>query len=258
MVTARSAVLGRTNDHTENNKVKQTCSTAWTDEELFSLLDYAKGSSMRSITLLRIFQRGTTDPSVFNVPIRHFKEVTDYFPSSRYQMPRVTMNAAMYGASRDTKEVRRVGGRGKIEPNVINKEHLEAAAQIPQAELDKVEAFLKAVYEKYWEEMQPHAHCLGQVLVKEFCEFLKKAGEVWTKVKPDTTFESLRDGYANMETSLRKYLIKGGANLGERILEEPVQKMDAKAIAAINKEEQSELSSSVPYIKFDKEGTCQE
>ena len=58
-----------------------------------------------------------------------------------------------------------------------------------------------------------------------------------------------------METSPRKYLIKGGANLGERILEEPEQKMDAKTIAAINKEAQSQPSSSVPYIKFHKDGT---
>ena len=118
-----------------------------------------------------------------------------------------------------------------------------------------MEAFLKAAYEKYWEEMQPHAHFLGQVLVKEFCEFLKKTGEVWTKVRPDTTFESLRNGYAIMETSLRKYLIRGGANLGERILEEPVQEMTPKAIAAINKEAQAQATSSEPYIKFDKQGT---
>jgi len=193
MGTVRSAEMGQTNDHTVINKVKQICSTAWTDEELFSLLDYAKGSSMRSITLLRIFQRVTTDPSVFNVPIRHFKEVTDYFRSSKYQMARVAMTAAMYGADRDTKEVRRVGGRGKTEPTVIKKEHLEAAAQIPQAELDKVEAFLKAAYDKYWEEMQPDAHVLGQILVNEFCEFLNKKqgkyGQRLSPIQPSSLFE---------------------------------------------------------------------
>ena len=39
-----------------------------------------------------------------------------------------------------------------------------------------------------------------------------------------------------MESSLRKDLLRVGAKLGERILEEPVQEMTPKTIAAINKE----------------------
>ena len=44
MGTVRSAEMGQTHDHTVIDKVKKICSTAWTDDELFSLLDYAKGS----------------------------------------------------------------------------------------------------------------------------------------------------------------------------------------------------------------------
>ena len=79
--TSRSTEMGRSCDQTVINKVKKICSTAWTDAELFHLLDYAKGSTIKSLTLLRLFQRVTTDPSVFNVPIRHFKEVTEHFSS---------------------------------------------------------------------------------------------------------------------------------------------------------------------------------
>ena len=171
--TVHSAEMGRTMNQTVINKVKKICSTAWTDAELVVLLDYAKGSNMSSLALLRIFQSVTTDPIVFNVPIRHFKDVTEHFPTKKYQDCRVTITCAMYGADRE-KEVKKVGGRGKIEPIVINKGHMEVAAQIDVAELNKVEEFLKSAREKYWEELQPQAHFLGQVLIKEFCEFLNK------------------------------------------------------------------------------------
>ena len=85
---------------------------------------------------------------------------------------------------------------------------------------------------------------------------LKKNRKVWTKVNPETTFESLRNNYAIMESSLRKYLLRVGAKLGERILEEPVQEMTPKAIAAINKEAQTQATSSEPCIKFDKQGNA--
>ena len=81
--------------------------------------------------------------------------------------------------------------------------------------------------------------------MNEFCEFLRKAGQTWTKLKPETTFKTLRPGFAVMETSLRKYLARAGANLGERILEEAEPKMDAKTIAAINKEAQSQPRGAV-------------
>ena len=111
--TVRSAEMGRTMDQTVIIKVKRICSTAWTDAELVVLLDYAKGSNMSSLAILRIFQSVTTDPLVFNVPIRHFKDVTEHFPTKKYQDCRVTMTCAMYGADRE-KEVGKVGGRGKI------------------------------------------------------------------------------------------------------------------------------------------------
>jgi len=124
--TVHSAEMGRSMDQTVLNKLKRICSTAWTDAELVVLLDYAKGSNTASLALLRIFQSVTTDPSFFNVPIKHFKDVTEHFPK-QYQDCRISITCAMYAADRQT-EVKKIGGRGKIEPIVINKGHLEAAA----------------------------------------------------------------------------------------------------------------------------------
>ena len=110
---------GLTKEQVVIRKVKTMVSTAWKDNELISLLDYAKASSPQVLEILRIFQRLTTDPTLFNVPIKHFKDVTDNF-SIEFQWVRCTFTCAMYGACR-LKETKLAGGRGKKYPLLFRK-----------------------------------------------------------------------------------------------------------------------------------------
>ena len=100
MATVHSGV-GVSMDQAVIARVKRICSTAWTDSDLYTLLDYAKTTTPQALEILRIFQRLTTDPTVFNVPIRHFKDVTEAF-GLNHQWIKTSFTCAMYAADRKT------------------------------------------------------------------------------------------------------------------------------------------------------------
>ena len=231
--TVHSPDLGLTKDQSIIRSVKKICSTAWTDNELYVLLDYVKSTTPQAFDLLRIFQTLTTDPLVFNVLIRHFKEMTESF-GMQYQWLKLTLTCAMYGADRTT-ETKKAGGRGKVEPTVITQKHLKNVLSIPADDLMKVEAFLRTSVQHYWLDLQSSSHALGPPLLKEFGAFLQKVGRKWTSVGAETTFDALRPRFASMEDSLRKYLKRAGASLGPAILQAEDAPMDTKAIQAANK-----------------------
>ena len=100
--------LGLVRTRRSSNKMVQCCSTDWTEADLLSLLDYGKTTTAGAPLLLRIFQKLTTGPTQFNVPVRHFKEVVEHF-GVKHQYVRTSFTCAMYGADRKSeKEVKHV------------------------------------------------------------------------------------------------------------------------------------------------------
>ena len=100
---------------------------------LYILLDYIKASTRPAFDLLRVFQILTTDPTVFSVPIKFFKEMTEV-SGLEYIFMKLTMTCAMYGANRDLqkKEVKLAGVRGKVQPVVITSQTLKIAKALDQ------------------------------------------------------------------------------------------------------------------------------
>ena len=106
--TVHASEVGAGVDQAIINKVQKICSTAWSLNELYGLLDYAKTSTLAALELLRNFQRLTTDPTQFNVPVRHFRDVVEFF-GVEYQRIRISFACAMYVADRkNAAEVKQV------------------------------------------------------------------------------------------------------------------------------------------------------
>ena len=153
-------------------------------------MDYNKGTTPQAFALLRIFQSLTTDPSVFNVPIKHFEEVTEVF-GLEYAWVRLTMSCAMYAADRDPKagETKKAGGRGKVEPIVSTLQTLKTVIALDPEDLEKIETFLADGVQRYWYDMQSQ---LGEPLLKELGASLRKIGCRWKKLqrrRPSTPSE---------------------------------------------------------------------